>query len=681
MYFPYKNGTNSTVGYDGLEYKIHYPEKGYVWNRFTGAYERVHILFSEQKKERQKWQRTDLPVDWKIRRREEKKKQKVNLEFVDPELERFRVQEWGRRMNGVWMSIKGEVIYITGENYMYLNWWETDFGYPEFRMIDVITYWFTEWSTENPYSFGINMYGPRRMGKSAKGGLFISNDATCNKRHYAGFQSKESTDAKDNFHKYVRDPFLRLVDFFRPQWNTSNKLTEKIEIRIPFDSSKDSEDYEEYNDGLNSWISFKSGQENAYDYAKLHRYWRDEGGKLEESDVYRGWLRTKPTMMDTGTKRIIGKAYFCTTIEELKSGNVNSFIKFLADSDPKKSLDGNTTVTGLFEFFVPAQFAMQVDEFGFPMVEENLKTITDELKKLSDTAAKNEYLRKFPRTREEARKVAKGSNPYNQDILVKAETDINKAFPEPFQVGNFEWETKDQKVRFSPDTSNGRWHFIQEGFLPTEANKVNVFGYGEDKYKPENYHKIFMGADPVKDAKNATSKRKSSFAASVYRKDDSNNEFSRAFIADYLGRLGNPELMYEDIIMACFYFGCKVKIEKQDSSHMVSYFTNRGYDAFVDTQSGIPGDKNVNVDRLLPNSTNVTSYGVGLWKVFISNYGHRLKLRRTVEHLIYYSPEKHSEFDLHVSGYYALIQSELVQEVKIPDFDMKLAWETAFNIN
>lgn len=655
MYYPYKNGFSKTIGYDGLAYSIHFPKVGYVYNYFTGEIEKTQIINEGLPKKDQKWVKTELPLNYNNLRREEKKRQKTNPNYVDYDLEKFRQREWYRRKNGVWVMINGQPIYFTGFYYFFLCYLQFDFGIPEFMYTQCEMFWFIQWCIENPNSYGVNFYGSRRMGKSTIGGAFLLDYTIQTKYAYSGFQSKEEKDARANFHKYVRDPFLRIPDFFRPNFNTSGQMVKEIDLRIPFDEKKFDETGV-YDEGLNSKLNYAAGEENSYDAFKLHRYWRDEGGKLENTDVYVGWKRTQPALFDPFKNRIIGKAYFCTTIEDL-GANANPFMEFLAHSSPTHTKNGKTT-SGLMEYFVPAQYIGEIDEYGFPLVEENLKTINKRRSNINDIVLLYEEIRKFPTSREEAKLVSRIASPYNQKILNDAYNTILNMVTPPYVKGDYIWVEKDKKARFEPNPVNGKWDVCH--ILPNElANRVkeNITSESERKYSPLNTHNICIGTDPTKQGGTATSRFKSSVGVTILMKDENGDKM---FIADYLHRPDDPEHSFEDILIACFFHGASTLVEKQDMSAMYSYFKKRGYINFIDDKPKILlSEKNsFREEKGIASSTGSINYYTSLFKTFISNYGSSIKLPRLLSHLIHVTPQTRTQFDLHSAGGMTLLQAE-----------------------
>lgn len=664
MFFKKEGFQEKKIGYDGLEYIIHLPPEGYVENKFEdGKLERRVPLNKGKAKKQQKWFRTELPEDWKKLRREEKKKQEANPGYVDPDLQKFRDQEWDRRINGVWILIDGESIYLTGLNYFFLNWFKYDFGNPEFRMIDVEFFYMIEYCNEDPKCYGLNFLGGRRTGKTAKMGVWLYDYPSSHAYSYAGLQSKNDTDAKKVFNTTVVDPWRRLPDFFRPEYNFDSKQSKKLEFKVPLKRGQQVLDLDEDDiEGLNSWCNFEDAGLVEYDGYKLHRYGADETGKTEKINIKDRWDKVKLCLRETrnGQRVIIGKSLQTTTVEQM-GNNVNPFFDLWDDSDPKKRKPNGETISGLYNFFVPADCTTLFDEFGRSLRDESRKLIMSDREGITSQSSLMDTIRKDPLSIAEAKMVGAKGNPFNQTVLNTAEHNVLSASEPPYTVGNFVWDIPYEKARFDPDPIGGRWHVA---WFPPEGKQNMVRnGYGNEKFKPDNEFAIFIGVDPISEGATAGSARKSSYAMTIYRKaSDVDEELSETAIADYIHRPDNPEDAYEDNLIACWFYGCYAHIEK-NKFDVNNFFVRNGCTAFVmkrpENTLSVDQKKNAETQGAGTSAgTEVINLWVNIAKKHISLHGHRLKLPRTIDQLKRFKPELRTHFDLVVSFGYAVTAAD-----------------------
>jgi uncharacterized protein YaaR (DUF327 family) len=677
--FENKEGYSSLrIGYEeGLYYTVYIPPVGYVENKFEeNRLERRSVLFKDKKKADQYWRKTDLPLDYKKRRAEEKRKQGANPSFVDPDLQKFRDQEFDRIINGCWIMVDGEAVYLTGLYYRYLSWNQLDFGFPDFRFPDLHKFYKIEWSVENPRSYGVNMLGGRRGGKTATGGIFVRHEPSIKQHTYAGIQSKDAESAKKVFQQNVTDPWRRDPDFLRPKYNFDSKQSKKLEFKVPIGTGKRAMEDEEFEDeGLSSWINYEDSGLFEYDGHKLHRYYCDEPGKTEKVNVKSRWDKVKYCLRNNG--KIIGKALFTTTIDDI-GNNANPFFDLLEDSMPNKLKDNGETISGLHVYFVPADCTRLFDKYGRALREESRKEILAERSGITDQASLLDVIRKDPLTFEEAKMVAAKGNPFNVSVLNTAYNNLLKMAEPPYVVGNFVWDIPYEKARFDPDPLGGKWHV--SWFPPAEKqNKVRK-GYGEEGYKPDNEFSIFIGVDPISEGATAESARKSSYAMSVFRTaSDVDVERSETFIADYIYRPDNPDEAYEDNLIACWFYGCYAHIEK-NKFDVNNYFVRNNCKNFVmkRPENTLTVDQKKNAENQGAGTaagTDVINLWVSLMKKHISQHGHRLVLPRTIDQCKRFKPELRTFFDLVVSAGYAVTAADAPYRPKADPIDVSKIME------
>lgn len=562
MYAKIPKGTKEDIY--GLE--CYLPPLGYGISSVTGAVEKTDVLKRSTNKSEQYWERTPLPEGWNKKRKIEIDKQRTDEDFVDRELEDFREQEWRRRLCGVWFYNNGVPTYITGEHYMYLNWWYLDDGYPQFREPDRRRYYFLQYCIEDPRCAGMIEAANRRSGKSFRGALFVYEYSSRNMDVNGGMQSKTDADAKNLFKGKLITPFRRLPDFFRPEIDNqagSNPEKELKMMKTPRRGKKANEDFD--NLGLNSMINYLSSELYAYDGWKLHRYLGDEVGKTAEVDVYERHTVVKYCLR-VG-KKWIGKALYTTTVEKMKddkSIKSPAFRKLWIDSDPIFRDENGHTKTGLYRYFTPAYEMLEFDRYGIPLVEQS-KTFY-----LNGRAA----LHNDPRAL--AAEIAK--NPFTEAELfydaaehclfdsmkLNIQKDSISWKENIIERGNFVWENGERFSKVIWEKSPSGRYTMYTGFQfkrPEDANRVLKQG---DYYMPNNNYAFAMGCDPFKYDK-VKDNRRSDCAAFVYKKfdpADPNHPFNDAPVCKYTHRAPTTSFQYEDLLKMAWYFGCQILFER-----------------------------------------------------------------------------------------------------------------------
>lgn len=578
--------TKNSKKYNICGITCHRPPVGQVYNLMTAKWEDREVMKRASRKENQYWERPTMPIDYELKRKKEILAQKTDPEYYNPELQSYRNQEWDRRLNGFWFYNNGNATYLTGLHYFYLTHWKIDVGYPEFRITDLEFFYFLQYCVEDPCSLGMIEVTKRRQGKTMRAGAFLFDLPSRSKNKNAGIQSKTFEDAKDNvFAKGVIMPFKYLPDFFIPIYDTEKGMTPKGELRF-FKTNKRGalDDIFDKKEELESGITFKSADKFAYDGTKLHRYLADEAGKTKNVDV---WERHQVVQFCLQQEeKIIGKALYTTTVEEMEDGG-ESF-KQLWDASDQSKRDGiGRTKSGLYRYFMPAYRTLYYDKYGYPN-EEQAKTyyMAQREALATDSRALASFIRKNPFTIEEAFFSEADTCLFDAMALNRQIESVMWADQDSLYFrGEFVWEkgVRDSRVVFK-ETSNGKF-LVNRKINPFNDNQFNnVNEYGSTK-TPNDKIRFCMGVDPF-DHDDTVSNQRSDGAAYVYHKFSSSDiELSETFLVQYLHRPPKAEIFYEDMIKLVHFFGCEALIEDQKIG-LIKHFKARGYGKFLYKQKG-----------------------------------------------------------------------------------------------
>lgn len=378
MYLEIPQG--SKVNIQGLNCNL--PPEGFIYNMLTGKVEEREIYKRSDLPKEQYWERIPLPVWYKdVMKRwdayEEKKKDDAP-EFHDEDLERYKQQEWDRRLNGMWFMNNGKATYLTGMHYIFLQWWLIDIGYPKFRIIDLEYFYFLQYCIEDANCYGAIEICKRRNGKTFRAGLFIVEYITRTKMSNGGIQSKTGADAKKVFGKAVVQPFKKLPRFFRPEYDMSLGVTPKTEMRFQQTNVRGKK--AEFNidkDELGSTIDYQSADPMAYDGQKLQRGFNDEFAKTHECNIHDRHEVLRYCIVDD-EGNIIGKLLYSSTVEKLDTDKegVQEGAKLLWDESDQLNKEANgQTISGLYRFFMTALRSKNFDKYGEPDVEKTRREI------------------------------------------------------------------------------------------------------------------------------------------------------------------------------------------------------------------------------------------------------------------------------------------------------------------
>jgi hypothetical protein len=586
MYLEIQQG--SKIDVQGLT--CHLPPEGYVYDITSKKIEKRDIYIRPDAKNDAEtyWERIAFPSWYKdvIRMEDEflrKRKEDDESQFYDERYEQFKQQEWDRRLNGFWFVNNGKPCYITGTHYMYMQHWKIDIGHPKFRVPDLEYYYFQQNCIEDPYSMGMLEITKRRFGKTYRGGLFTTEYPTRTKNANGGIQSKTGADAKKVFAKAVVQPFKNLPRFFRPEYDMSLGVTPKSELRFQQTNVRGRKaegalDKEE----LGSLIDFQSADIVAYDGQKLHRYFGDEWAKTVEANVFDRHEVIRYCLLDD-EGNIIGKALYSSTVEQLESekdGVQEAAIQLWEASDQSKKGEDGRTASGLYRFFMTADRARNFDVYGEPDVEKTVKAILADRKTVeNDRRALAARKRKEARTIEEAFYAGNDRCEFNAELLQK-QFQMLQVTPSVLRKIRFFEHTKvikadvphakDRKIREVKwmDDQMGNWLILEE---PEERNK---FTHHNDIIIPTNTLKYCIGVDTFRIGH---ADEGSQGTICVFKKSNVINgvETGNYPVAFYSGRPKLIQHLYDEVIKACMFYGCKVNFEISAGDFFYGYFFDK----------------------------------------------------------------------------------------------------------
>lgn len=625
------------------------PPVGTVYNKLTGKFEKRKTLSRSSIKDEQYWFRTPLPDDWTKRRNEEKRRQQDDSGYYDHEIEKFRQQEWDRRLNGVWFMNSGTIEYLTGDHYYYLNWYSIDTGFPDYRQCDQEYFYFWEYCVEDPSSIGMVEVTGRRSGKSFRAGSVILGYLSRTKNTNGGIQSKTGSDAFKLYEKAIVNPFRKQPDFFRPVYDQSLGSAPKKALRFYRTSKKGKlADLEIGMPELESEIDWRASDAKAYDGYKLHRYIRDEAGKTNEADVWESHLVVQYCFEENG--KAVGKAIYTTTVEEMESGGAQ-FKKLWEASNQKERNDNGKTKSGLYRFFTPVFKNWKFDKFGNPL-EEDAKTyfLNERASNQNDQRTLSSIIRKKPFTSEEAFRIDGNKSLYN---AMKLNDQIDKIswMTNVTTRGNLVWQNgeRDTKVVWEPNP-HGRWECSWMFEDIENANKVLIKG---GKKIPQNKYKFVIGIDPF-DHDTTVDERRSDGAAAILKKYSSadGDNMNYAFVMLYVSRPQTAAIFYEDMIKTCFFYGAPMLYE-DNKIGIKRYFEERGYEDFLlwlpnSIKPGISGHKKTHQEIAEATESYIEDHiEKCFFKILLSNW-------------LEFDINNTTKFDAAMAAGYALIADNLI---------------------
>ena len=542
-----------------------------------------------------KWQRTELPKAFK------KIKTIFDWDEYDVDFKEtwydYIDKEFERREKGFWFYNKDKPTYITGTHYMYLQWSKIDVGKPDFRESNRLFFIFWEACKADTRCYGICYLKNRRSGFSFMASGETVNSATISTDSRFGILSKSGPDAKTMFTDKVVPISVNYPFFFKPIQDGMDRPKTELAYRAP--ASKFTRKKLETNEtlreltGLDTTIDWKNTGDNSYDGEKLKLLVHDESGKWERpNNILNNWRVTKTTLR-LGSK-IIGKCMMGSTSNALDKGGEN-FKKLYYDSDVTKRNANGQTRSGLYSLFIPMEWNYEgyIDSYGVPVFDTPKQPVEDphgtkinlgvieywqnEVDGLKgDQDGLNEFYRQFPRTEEHAFRDEAKSSLFNLTKIYQ-QIDWNADIKNSGVItqGNFQWTNgiKDTTVVFNP-TNNGRF-FIS--WVPPIDLQNNVIAKNGRKH-PGNEHMGAFGCDSY-DISGTVDRRGSNGALHGLTKFSMENHPPNHFFLEYIARPATAEIFFEDVLMACIFYGMPILAEN-NKPRLLYYFKRRGYRHF-----------------------------------------------------------------------------------------------------
>ncbi len=501
--------------------------------------------------------------------------------------------EFDRRENGYWFYNNGTPTYITGTHYMYLQWTKIDVGNADFREANRIFFIYWEACKADNRSFGMVYLKIRRSGFSFMSSSESVNTATLAKDARVGILSKTGSDAKKMFTDKVVPISSNYPFFFKPVQDGMDKPKTELAYRVPASkiSKKNMYDIDDSGlTGLDTTIDWKNTDDNSYDGEKLLLLVHDESGKwVKPNNILNNWRVTK-TCLRLGSK-IIGKCLMGSTSNALDKGGDN-FKKLYNDSNPSDRNSNGQTKSGMYSLFIPMEWNMEgfIDRYGMPVfykpsnpvigVDGSMinngaidywKAEVDSLK--GDPDALNEFYRQFSRTESHAFRDESKASIFNlTKIYQQIDYNDNLIKDRVLTRGSFHWENGkvDTKVVWSPD-SRGRFlvSWLPNSLLQNRQERKNGLKI------PGNSHLGSFGCDSY-DISGTVGGGGSNGALHGLTKFHMDDAPVNEFFLEYVARPQTAELFFEDVLMACVFYGMPILAEN-NKPRLLYHFKNRGY--------------------------------------------------------------------------------------------------------
>ena len=194
----------------------------------------------------------------------------------------------------------------------------------------------------------------------------------------------------------------------------------------------------------------------------------------------------------------------------------------------------------------------------------------------NDQDGLNEFYRQFPRTTQHAFRDESKESLFNLTKIYQ-QIDFNEDLKNSISItrGGFQWQNAvpDTKVEFVPN-KNGRFLIT---WVPPLNMQNKVIVRNGLKY-PGNEHCGAFGCDPY-DISGTVDERGSNGSLHGLTKFTMEDVPPNHFFLEYIARPQTAEIFFEDVLMACVFYGMPILAEN-NKPRLLYHFKRRGYRAF-----------------------------------------------------------------------------------------------------
>ena len=369
-----------------------------------------------------------------------------------------------------------------------------------------------------------------------------------------------------------------------------------------------------------------------------------------------------------------------STSNALDKGGRN-FKKLYDDSDVNKRNANGQTRSGLYSLFIPMEWNYEgyIDSYGFPVFDTPPKNTKgphgvsikigvleyweNEVEGLkNDQDGLNEFYRQFPRTTKHAFRDESKMSLFNLTKIYE-QIDYNEEMSHKNLVtqGNFQWENgiKDTRVIFMPN-KNGRFYI---SWIPNiNLQNRNIIKNGI-KY-PGNEHLGAFGCDSY-DISGTVDGKGSNGSLHGLTKFSMEDAPPDHFFLEYIARPQTAEIFFEDVLMACAFYGMPILCEN-NKPRLLYHFKRRGYRGFAMnrpdkkynklsvTEREIGGIPNSSEDIKQAHAAAIETYIEDAIGFLGENYGD-LYFQRTLEDWAQFDINNRTKHDASISSGLAIM--------------------------
>lgn len=606
----------------------------------------------------------------------------------------FIEHEYYRRKYGIFIIIDEKMFYLTGSNYMFLNYYyltDSDM-YPLFRTTAVYTWLHWEAVKADKDLWGEIRFKSRRVTWTSEAASIAIDEMTITRYGNIPVVSERKDLAKELFQTKIVDAFKYYPTYFKPVINNPNELV-KTTLEITLDSTKRE----------TSKITTYPTKVTAYDSTRVKPFAiNDEIFKPEDMDFSE--FRSRHKHCYNKSAKLHPKGKFGSTVGD-KATNTENAIYEWENADPNKRDKTGKTGTGLCALFVDTCFTdgenAMFDEWGYPIVHDPILPIVNEVgniveygsislwkseeynKKKGKKTELNSFYRNRPRVIEHCLREEGGiNNNFNIDNLNTHLDYLNNIDPYELKqivhIGDlvFEGEMYNSDVIWKPNP-NGKFKttWIPDKDMRNKYSK-RMF-HGHKVLMPDNNEIGAFGVDSY-DIIGKPTERGSNGAIVGFAKNNLTDAPSNSFFLIYNERPEKRNDFYDDVIKVALFYGMFLNIES-NKPRLLEYIYDLGFTGFVQRrkdkkwkyltkQEKLWGGTYSTTETVKDDTSNLQDYIMDYIGGENVENNCKVYFPELIKEWIKYKPHKRKEFDLGVASGLAKTGAQYRHKFrKVPD--------------
>jgi hypothetical protein len=580
------------------------------------------ILYKNLPQKEQKFKRPDIPFT------DDDLVAIANNEHSYTELQKKWVakEEW-RIDNGVYAMINGVLTFIPGSVYGYVCYWTLENGKkPDYRNCTRKIFILKEYLCFKTPVLALTRGKSRRKGATSEGTFWEWWICGRKEEKIGGMVSYNTESASKIFQMLFMRGFKSIIPCFVREFDSNSenfirfvKPVEKKKKGVPIKR-----------EGLNSYIDYQPTTVNSYDSGRVSYLLLDEFGKWEKVDINTYWSKVKPTLTE-GSKKV-GFSYIPTTVNPKNKGGENYRI-FWEEANqeainPKTNKPyGINTPSRVVRIFDPATEGYEgcIDEFGESVIEDPVEPIMGNdgewitegsLTKIRREREGLEGIRLMEHRRDYPIDVfdlfafETGSCEFNEERLIAQlrwleENPVYlrrvRLYREKVTKKNIFTERDEtfDEVRYMDDNA-GEWLLFEK---PMKENLYDHHGL----FKPLNEIRYSIGVDTIKSGFTING---STATICVFKKSHiiEGKETGLYPVAIYMGKPRLMQHLYEQVLMACLWYGCRVNFEIDAGTAFYDYFLSKDSQKFLEWTPRIAVDVTKKQMKIKPGTESANPF-------------------------------------------------------------------------